>query len=81
MKINIELNYADEQIEFFAQSKNKPQDESLNDFAVRCLTEILTERIVEPFINNTVRVRREEENALIEDMRNNAQAGITISVE
>ena len=81
MIIKIELNYPQEQIEFFAQSRNKPGDENINDFAVRCLTELLTDQIVAPFIDNVQKQRRAEEAEMLQGMRSNAQAGINITVE
>jgi hypothetical protein len=81
MKIKIELEYPDEQIAFFAESKKKPEDKDLNTFTQEFLTNLLIEKIVEPFIDNTIKQRREEETQILETMRSNAQAGINITVE
>jgi hypothetical protein len=81
MKINIQLEYPQEQIEFFAQSKNKVEDKDLGEFCQEYLTDILKSVIVQPFIDNIKAERYKEEQQIVKGMEDNAQAGITISVE
>ena len=81
MKIKIELNYPDEQIAFFAQSRNKPEDKEIGEFCSDFLTTLLTQVITQPFQDNLLATRREEEREMIRVMGDNAQAGITVTVE
>ena len=81
MKIKIDLEYPDEQIEFFAQSKGKAESQDLGTFCESFLTEQLAQIIVKPFHDDLRTTREQEGKELFETMERNAQAGITISVE
>lgn len=81
MKVKIELEYPNEQIEFFAQSKGKAESQDLAVFCESFLTEQLAQIIVQPFHDNLRTTREQEGKELFDAMQRNAQAGITISVE
>ena len=81
MKIIIELEYPDEQIEFFAKNKGKADSQDLSVFCESFLTEQLAQIIVQPFHDNLRTTREQEGKELFKTMERNAQAGITISVE
>lgn len=80
MKIKIELEYPIEQIEFFAQSRNKPTEENINDFVGRFLTTLIAENIVVPFIDKIQQERRMEEVVIRDEMLKNAIGGISLTV-
>ena len=81
MKILVELNYPDEQIQFFADSLGKAPEKDLNEFAIEYLTELLKNTIVAPFIDSATDAKYQEAQALKATYEANAQAGIKISIE
>lgn len=79
MKITINLEYEEEQIAFFCQSRGM-KDEDMTEFATRFLKDHLSELIAAPFIDKIRRERMEEENLMNEGIRNNVLNGMAIEV-
>lgn len=84
MKINIQLDYPNEQIEYFASTKGFVEGE-LSDFVTQEITNILLNSITMPFKENTRKMiigkmqsdLLEAEKAIDE----NAGQGITVAIE